>query len=145
MELKQGVPVIIQLKTTVDQKGQKQNYLFDLKGQFVRIGETLYLRYKEQQPDSEELVPVTIKIEPDGKVQLIRSGQMRMRLKFSYQEKNETIMQTPYGFVRFCTFTHDLKVSLKDQPFSGSMDIQYELQAGEEKMGDYHLQIAFTA
>ena len=30
-------------------------------------------------------VPVTVKVMPDGHVQLIRAGEMRMRLRFGYR------------------------------------------------------------
>ena len=75
-----GLPISIQLRTKVKQQGEQQDFYFDLKGQMVKIGDTLYIRYKEIQEGQEE-IPVTIKIMPDGHVQLIRAGEMRMRLK----------------------------------------------------------------
>ena len=53
---------------------ETENFLFDLQGQAVKIGDTLYIRYKEIQPDGTD-VPVTMKIMPDGLIQLIRSGK----------------------------------------------------------------------
>ncbi len=63
-------------------------------------------------------MPVTIKLVPDGHVQLIRAGEMRMRLKFGYRERLETTYQTPYGMIQIETFTKELHVSLKDRPNS---------------------------
>lgn len=79
-ELSKGIPISIHLTTNVRQAGETENFLFDLQGQAVKIGDTLYIRYKEIQPDGTD-VPVTMKIMPDGLIQLIRSGEMRMRLK----------------------------------------------------------------
>ena len=93
-ELSQGIPISIHLTTKVEQAGETQDFLFDLQGQAVKIGDTLYLRYKEIQPEGAE-VPVTMKIMPDGVIQLIRSGEMRTRLKFAYKERLETSYQTP--------------------------------------------------
>lgn len=64
MDVTNGLPISIKLATKVRQKGEVQDFLFDLQGQMVRMGDTLYIRYKEVQ-DNEE-VPVTIKIMPDG-------------------------------------------------------------------------------
>lgn len=145
MDLTQGVPVSIQLKTVVNQGEDKQDFLFDLTGQIVKIGDTLYIRYKELQDGSDEETPVTIKIEPDGKIQLIRSGEMRMRLKFAYQEKQETTYRTPYGLFQISTFTRNLRFSLKDQPISGSVLIDYDLFSQGNRVGEYHLELTFTA
>ncbi|MDA9470251.1 DUF1934 domain-containing protein [Enterococcus sp. 5H] len=144
MDLSQGTPVSIQLKTVVDQAGEKKNFYFDLDGQIVKIGDTLYIRYKEEQ-EAGEAIPVTIKVEPDGKIQLIRAGEMRMRLKFDYQERLDTSYRTPYGLFQISTFTKNLRFSLKDQPVAGSILIDYDLYSQAEKIGEYHLELEFTA
>lgn len=144
MDLTQGTDISIQLKTEVKQDDERKDFFFDLTGQIVKIGDTLYIRYKETLEEGEE-TPVTIKIEPDGKIQLIRSGELRMRLKFAYQERLETMYRTPYGLFEITTFTHNLRFSLKDQPISGSIIIDYDLYSQNEKVGEYHLELEFTA
>lgn len=143
MDVTNGLPISIKLATKVRQKGEVQDFLFDLQGQMVRMGDTLYIRYKEVQ-DNEE-VPVTIKIMPDGAVQLTRAGEMRMRLKFVYREKMETSYKTPYGMMFFSTFTKDLHVSLKDQPTAGTVFVAYDLFMADEKIGEYQISLDFTA
>ncbi|MBP2098028.1 DUF1934 domain-containing protein [Enterococcus rivorum] len=144
MDLTQGIPVSIQLKTVVKQAGEKNEFYFDVAGQIIKMGNTLYIRYKEEQ-ESGEAIPVTIKVEPDGKIQLIRAGELRMRLKFGYQERLETIYRTPYGLFQISTFSHNVRFSLKDQPTSGSILIDYDLYSQDEKVGEYHLELEFTA
>lgn len=144
MDLTQGTDVSIQLKTEVKQGGEKKDFFFDLTGQIVKIGDTLYIRYKEVLEEGQE-TPVTIKVEPDGKIQLIRSGELRMRLKFGYRERLETTYRTPYGLFEITTFTHNLRFSLKDQPVSGSIVIDYDLYSQSERVGEYHLELEFTA
>lgn len=145
MDLSQGTPISIKLRTKVKQQGEVQDFYFDLTGQMVKIGDTLYIRYKEVQEETGQEVPVTIKIIPDGHVQLIRAGEMRMRLKFGYKERLETAYKTPYGMILIQTFTNELHVSLKDRPASGNIVIAYDLFMGEEKLGEYHLTLDFTA
>ncbi|OJG61296.1 hypothetical protein RV08_GL000239 [Enterococcus mundtii] len=139
-----GLPISIQLRTKVKQQGEQQDFYFDLKGQMVKIGDTLYIRYKEIQEGQEE-IPVTIKIMPDGHVQLIRAGEMRMRLKFAYRERLETHYRTPYGMIQVDTFTKELHVSLKDRPTAGKVMIDYDLFMGVEKIGEYEMVLDFTA
>lgn len=144
MDLSKGTTVSIQLKTIVNQEDEKKEFFFDLVGQIVKIGDTLYIRYKEEVEEGNH-ASVTIKVEPDGKIQLIRAGELRMRLKFGYQERLETTYKTPYGLFQITTFTKNLRFSLKDQPISGSILIDYDLFSQNEKVGEYHLELEFTA
>lgn len=145
MDLSTGVPVSIQLKTIVQQGNEQKDFFFDLEGQLVKMGDTLYIRYKEELLEDTEPTPVTIKIEPDGHVQLIRAGELRMRLRFGYQEKLDTSYRTPYGLLQISTFTHNLRVSLKDQPMSGKILVDYDLYSQTKRIGEYHLELEFTA
>jgi len=145
MDLSTGVPVSIQLKTIVQQGNEQKDFFFDLEGQLVKMGDTLYIRYKEELLEDTEPTPVTIKIEPDGHVQQIRAGELRMRLRFGYQEKLDTSYRTPYGLLQISTFTHNLRVSLKDQPMSGKILVDYDLYSQTERIGEYHLELEFTA
>ncbi|WP_122646519.1 DUF1934 domain-containing protein [Enterococcus mediterraneensis] len=143
MDITNGLPISIKLATKVRQHGETQDFIFDLQGQIVKMGDTLYIRYKEVQEDGE--VPVTIKLLPDGTVHLTRAGDMRMRLKFVYQEKMETSYKTPYGMMFFSTFTKNLHVSLKERPTAGSLYIDYDLYMMDERIGEYQISLDFTA
>lgn len=145
MEERKSIPVAIKVKTEVFQHNELKEYFLEEEGQVVRIGEALYIRYEEVMEGIEKPVPVTMKILPDGSVQLIRAGEVRMRLKFDYQKKIETNYQTPYGTMGIKTFTNNIRVSLKDRPFSGNVLIDYDLFGGNEKLGVYHLELSFTA
>ncbi|MDN6639153.1 MAG: DUF1934 domain-containing protein [Tetragenococcus sp.] len=145
MDLSKGVPVSIHLKTEVNQDGEQEEFLFDIKGQVIRMNNTLYIRYKEEQEDGSEPVSVTMKVLPDGSVQLMRAGEMRMRLKFSYHEQFETSYQTPYGVIFFSTYTKDLHFSLTDRPTAGKITIAYDLFMAEQKIGSYDLLLEFSA
>lgn len=145
MDLTQGQTIVIHLQTIVTQEQEQQEFVFDLQGQIIKIGDTLYIRYKEESMDEEAAIPVTIKILPDGSMQLIRAGEMRLRLKFSYKEKVESSYKTPYGMLFFSTFTHDLHISLTDQPTAGSIALTYDLFLAEQKVGEYKMALSFTA
>ena len=77
MNINEGIPAKIKVQTKVTQNNETEDFVFDLPGQVVKMGDTLYIRYKEIQQDGQE-VPVTVKVMPDSQVQLIRSGETRM-------------------------------------------------------------------
>ncbi|MBM7711340.1 MULTISPECIES: DUF1934 domain-containing protein [Enterococcus] len=143
MNIKEGIPAKIKVQTKVTQNNESEDFVFDLLGQVVKMGDTLYIRYKEIQPDGQE-APVTVKVTPDSQVQLIRSGEARMRMRFAYREKLETNYKTPYGMFIISTYAKNLHVSLKDRPFSGIITIDYTLYMKEEKVGDYQMVLEFT-
>lgn len=143
MDVKEGIPAKIKVQTKVTQNNETEDFVFDLPGQVIQMGDTLYIRYKEIQPDGVE-VPVTVKVTPDSQVQLIRSGESRMRMRFAYREKMETNYRTPYGMFVITTYAQHLHISLKDRPFSGNITIDYALYMKEEKVGDYQLVLEFT-
>lgn len=144
MDLKNGQAVQIHLTTQVEQDGQHANFVFDLPGQLVKLGSTLYLRYIEVAEDGTEQ-PVTIKHNADGGVQIMRGKDLRTRLQFVYQEAVASAYATPYGAVEVTTLTNALHFSLKDQPVSGSLNLAYDLFSGEQLMGHYRLALEFTA
>lgn len=145
MDLNKGVPVSIHLKTEVNQNDEQEEFLFDIKGQVIKMGDTLYIRYKEEQEDGSAPVSVTMKIFPDGAVQITRAGEMHVRLRFVYHEQFETNYQTPYGTIFFSTYTRDLHFSLTDSPIAGKITIAYDLFMAEQKMGSYNLLLEFSA
>lgn len=144
MDLKKGLPVSIQLQTKIKQHKEVKDFFFDVTGQIVKIGDTFYIRYKEAAEDGTE-VPVTIKIYPDGKIQLTRGGEIRTRLKFSFHERVENSYRTPYGMFQIATYAHRLHFSLKDRPISGRVNVDYDLYSMNEKIGEYQFTLNFTA
>lgn len=145
MDLTQALPIAIHLETITVQEGTRQDFVLDVAGQIVKIGDTLYIRYKETATENMEEVPVTIKILPDGSLQLIRAGEMRLRLKFTYKETNESQYKAPFGMLAFSTYTHDLHVSLTDKPIAGAIALSYDLFMTDQKIGEYQLSLKFTA
>lgn len=143
MDLKAGTDVKIHLETQVTQYAEPEKHVFDVMGQMVQMGSGLYLRYIEVEGDIE--IPVTIKVEVDGTITLIRAGETRTRLRFGKGERYVTNYNTPQGVVALETMTNKMQVSLRDQPFSGEIEIHYDLYLGEEKLGEYKLQLLFTA
>lgn len=142
---REKTPINILVKTEVTQEGEFKEFLIDVNGHMVVINDVIYLRYEEILEGIEKPVPVTIKIMPNGDVTLIRSGEVKMKLNFSFEERRETTYSTPYGMMSISTMTNNLRVSLRDNPISGDIMIDYDLFAGEEKLGTYHLLINFSA
>lgn len=146
MELKNGQGIQVHLETTIHQEGESQQFIFDAPGQLIQMGNTLYIRYHETTSGKEkkEPIPVTIKIQPEGNVQIMRGEKKHTRLKFSYEKKVPISYATPQGVFSIESYTPYLHFSLKDQPLHGQLDLHYALYAKENLLGMYELQLTFS-
>ncbi|EIW15024.1 hypothetical protein, DUF1934 family [Lactiplantibacillus pentosus KCA1] len=144
-DLTTGVPVAIHLETRARQDGETANYALDVDGQLVQMGGAFYLRYKEVNDDEPDPIPVTIKLATNGDVVLTRSAENRLRLHFSNGKRVRAHYQTPMGMLPVETVTPMLRVRLRERPFSGEVNVDYDLYAGEQLLGNYKLRLQFTA
>jgi len=148
-DLTTGVPVAIHVETQAKQDGDTANYALDVDGQLVQMGDAFYLRYQEVNQEADqaanEPIPVTIKLAADGDVVLTRSAENRLRLHFSNGKRVQARYRTPMGILPVDTITPLLQVRLRERPFSGEVNINYDLYAGEQLIGNYKLRLQFTA
>ncbi|WP_368645300.1 DUF1934 domain-containing protein [Alkalibacterium putridalgicola] len=141
-ELKNGLPAEIKMETTYVQNGETHHHSFEENGRVVYMNSSYYIRFEE----AHELgsVPVTIKINPDGVVQLIRRGEQTTRFVFDSDQKTESNYRTPAGIIPLTVTTDDIRVSYYDRPFAGRIWVDYTLSANHQKIGDYHIRLRFT-
>lgn len=141
-KLKQGLPVEVQMETTQRQDGEVTHHQFEERGRLVEMNGCYYIQYEETH--EEETIPVTVKMEADGIVTLIRRGEMTTRLRFDVDKATGTHYRTPVGILPIRVETEDMRISYYDRPFSGRVYINYTLHIGEQELGSYHLRLRFT-
>ncbi|SFC73418.1 Uncharacterized beta-barrel protein YwiB, DUF1934 family [Alkalibacterium subtropicum] len=141
-ELKNGLPAEIKMETSYVQNGETHHHSFEETGRVVYMNNSYYIRFEE----AHELgtVPVTIKINPDGVVQLIRRGEQTTRFVFDSDRETESNYRTPAGIIPLTVTTDDIRVSYYDRPFAGRIWVDYTLSANQQKLGDYHIRLRFT-
>ncbi|MCH4163828.1 MAG: DUF1934 domain-containing protein [Lentilactobacillus diolivorans] len=137
-----GVPAQIHLETSIVQDGKTSDFMFDVTGQLVKMGTSIYIRYSEDADEGP--VPVTIKIMENGDVKLTRSAQNRLQLLFSDGKRVAARYRTPYGNLDIQTVTSSLNMEILNQPLRGNIEIDYLLYAGNELLGKYHIRLQFT-
>lgn len=141
-ELKNGLPAEVKMETSYIQNGETHQHSFEEKGRIVYMNNSYYIRFEETH--EETTVPVTVKINPDGVVHLIRNGDQTMRLVFNSNKKTQSNYNSPAGIIPLDVTTGDLRVSYYDRPFSGRVWVDYELHANEQKLGEYQIRLRFT-
>jgi uncharacterized beta-barrel protein YwiB (DUF1934 family) len=144
-ELNNGVPIEIHLETFIEQEGERTHLVYDEPGQIFEMGQSIYLRYQETDEEPGQKTPVTMKIDGAGTVMLTRSAESEMRLRFANGKRIEARYRTPYGMFPIETVTPMLNVELQNRPLAGRVNIDYQLFAGEQLIGNYKIRLQFTA
>ncbi|QBO36448.1 DUF1934 domain-containing protein [Periweissella cryptocerci] len=142
-DLTSGIPVEFKVNTWLLQAGQEETFEFSEMGQAFKMGSTLYLRYHETADG--QSIPVTMKIQEDGDVQLRRHSENDLRLVFSPNTIKTTKYRTPMGLMDITTLTQRLDVEFFQKPFAGKVAIDYQLLTGEEVVGQHKIRLQFTA
>ncbi|TPR50845.1 DUF1934 domain-containing protein [Apilactobacillus micheneri] len=137
--------VVVDLTTYINQDDGSEKFTFRELGTLVNVGDKTYLRFKETQKE-EKVASVTIKISDDH-VQLTRQDKMghHSRLIFADKEQHDTIYQTPYGPIKLAVNTKDLLYNYQESPQAGDLDIKYELMSGNMMIGEYKMELHFSA
>lgn len=141
-DLKKGLPVEVHMETTHSQNGEVNHHQFSETGRLVEMNGCYYVRYEETH--EEDKVPVTVKLEANGIVTVIRRGELTTRLRFDVDQSTGTHYRTPVGILPIRIDTDDVRISYYDQPFSGRVQVDYTLNMGDQTLGEYHLRLRFT-
>ncbi|MDN6294065.1 DUF1934 domain-containing protein [Alkalibacterium gilvum] len=141
-KIKNGLPAEIKMETSYVQNGESHHHSFEEPGRVVYMNNSYYIRFEEA--NEEGTIPVTMKINPDGVVQLIRRGEQTTRLVFDSTQETEANYRTPAGIIPMTVKTDDIRVSYYDRPFAGRIYVDYSLLVNQQKLGDYHIRLRFT-
>ncbi|QIL46305.1 DUF1934 domain-containing protein [Vagococcus coleopterorum] len=144
--MKNGTPIQIKLTTIMKQDKETEKHHFDVKGNAVKKGDSLYLLYDEEyQLEGAQLVkvPVIMKINQDGSVNLTRSAEQRTKLNFTLEGSTVMNYQTPYGMMALEVQTKAIEHQPQAQDYSGRLTIKYQLHAEQGLLGDYHLELDY--
>lgn len=137
--------VEIHLSTTINQAGNASHFNFAMPGKMFRMGSTVYLRFKEKDQKGQPPVPMTLRIDPQGYVNLERNVPGHaMHLYFIQGREVPAKYETPYGSMKLETRTSLVEFQTKDQPYSGDLKIDYALANGSQILGTYELRLQFT-
>lgn len=104
---------------------------------FIRP-ESYYIVYNESAISGLEGTTTSLKIEPT-RVTLNRMGQAELKQTFEEGVMNEGCYVTPYGTMIVGVIPSKVEVDLTD--VGGSINLEYELQVGRQKISDNVLSI----
>ncbi|KAB2332472.1 DUF1934 domain-containing protein [Bacillus mesophilum] len=134
------MPVKINVKTVIRDRGEKQTFDLTAFGRFHQKGEAHFLQYDENMEAG--TAKTIIKMgDQDGVI--LRSGAVKMRLPFRLNKKMRGSYELPYGTLEMLTTTKRFDHTYNETTKQGSIELLYELKTQGANTGTYHLKITF--
>lgn len=132
--------VVIHLKTTIDNDGEKEYTTVKMTGQFFHKDGVDILIYEEKHEDGTVRNFVTIRPE---RVNIKRSGLITMNQQFHINQKTETYYQHPHGRLHMETFTHSVTHKPLMENDQGQLTIDYTATLNEVEERKHLLELTY--
>lgn len=134
--------VLIELRTVIDDQGEKELSIIKQKGYFRKKGNIELITFVDEMTDVGRIEHfITIRAD---KINIKRSGSIAMNQQFILGRKTESLYRHPYGSFHMEIFTK----SMKHKPFSedgeGSVLIEYDAKLNGEQIRKHHLTLIYT-
>ncbi|MDW7675478.1 MAG: DUF1934 domain-containing protein [Bacillota bacterium] len=132
--------VLVKVKgTQTNDLGEQDTIEFITEGSFFVKEQGYYIVYNESILSGMEGTTTSLKIEPQ-KVTLNRMGTSELKQTFEEGVFNSGFYITPYGTMQLAVIPSKVEVDLTDA--GGSINLEYELKTGREKISDNQLLIS---
>lgn len=130
--------VHIQLKTTIEDHGEMEQYETTARGRlFIRDGRhVLQFTTTELEAPTNNLYT----IQKDA-VSIKRSGAVEMFQKFLKEQLTENVYKHPHGIIHMETKTHELVYLTSNQ--TGRLNITYEVKLNGQQKRNHSLQLVY--
>jgi uncharacterized beta-barrel protein YwiB (DUF1934 family) len=131
--------VLVQVKgTQTNDIGESETIELITEGTLFIKPKSYYIIYNESAISGLEGTTTSLKIEPN-RVTLNRMGTAELKQTFEEGVMNEGCYVTPYGTMIIGVIPSKVEVDLTD--LGGSINLEYELQVGRQKISDNLLSI----
>ncbi|KKM10954.1 hypothetical protein SY88_10865 [Clostridiales bacterium PH28_bin88] len=122
--------------------GEKDTIELITPGQLFIRPDSYYILYNETEISGMEGTTTSLKVEP-SRVTLNRMGTSTQKQTFEKGVLNQGCYVTPYGTMHISVIPSKVQVDLTDM--GGSINLEYELQVGQEKISNNELSIIVTS
>ncbi|GAF25642.1 DUF1934 domain-containing protein [Neomoorella thermoacetica] len=124
--------------TQTNDLGEQDSIELITEGRFFIRDQHYYILYNETCLSGMEGTTTSLKVEP-RRVTLNRMGTAEQKTTFETGILNYSFYVTPYGTMRISVLPSKVEVDLTER--GGSINLEYELQVGQEKISNNQLEI----
>lgn len=130
--------VTITITSESIENGEHEEQRVDVRGDWVKKGDTYFLRYYEEERATSTLVKWTAGVE---EVFVIRQGDASVRQHFVPKHDLYTVYTTPYGQFSLRTVTNQLQATVNET--EGRLYMHYFTQFDDAEPIEHRMNIAF--
>ncbi|MGB9661388.1 MAG: DUF1934 domain-containing protein [Moorellaceae bacterium] len=135
--------VLVKVKgTQTHEWGEQDSIEFVTEGRLFSRDNSYYILYNESGLAGMEGTTTSLKIEP-SRVTLNRMGTAEHKATFEEGVLSDGFYVTPYGTMRLTILPFKVEVHLTES--GGSINLEYELQVGYEKVSYNQLEITVSS
>lgn len=135
--------VLLKVKgTQTTDWGDQSSIEFITAGQLFSREDHFYILYNESSLAGMEGITTSLKVERT-RVTLNRMGRTEHKATFEEGLLSDGFYITPYGILRLTILSSKVEVDLTEA--GGSINLEYELQLGEEKVSNNQLEITVSS
>jgi len=107
-------------------------------GRFSEINNKIYVKYDEMLDGERDPTSNLIKIS-EGRVEIIKRGQISSHMQFFANEKMISLYNTPFGSLHLGILTTNIDIDKNEDVIH--ILLEYSLEVNEEQISDYKVEI----
>lgn len=110
-------------------------------GKLYRRAEETVIAYRETEQSGLGRTMTTLKVLPDGAIELLRMGDTSMKMHFLKGDRHLTQLDTPYGMLQIGLLTHEASADLGQE--QGDIAIRYSLDHSQQNPVNMELNLHY--
>lgn len=134
--------IALELRTVIDRQGEKEMSIVKQIGEYTKKNDIEIIKYTEQTEGFGE-VNHFISIQPH-KINIKRSGNIKMSQQFIVQKKSAGLYRHPYGSFHLETETKSLQYRPLQKEQAGKVIINYIAKINGTEEQKHHLTLTYT-
>lgn len=132
--------IYIELRTVIDDGGEKELSIVKQQGKYYKKNKLEVITYTDQTDIGEIKNLITIQA---NKVNLNRSGNVRMNQQFILGKKTECLYKHPYGTFHIEINTSTIMHKALQEKDEGKVIIEYDAKINGQQAREHHLTLTY--
>lgn len=132
--------VKVELRTVIDDNGEKELSVIKQSGKYFKKNNLEVITYLDKTDFGEVNNLITIQ---DDKINIKRSGKIKMNQQFIAGKITECLYRHPYGTFHFEIYTISITCETLEDGLDGKVIIEYEAKINGQQTRHHHLTLIY--
>ncbi|MBP1969829.1 uncharacterized beta-barrel protein YwiB (DUF1934 family) [Virgibacillus natechei] len=138
----QEIPVEVELRTTIEDNGQMEYNTIKHPGTLYQKGNLDVIIF-EEETEEENVTTKNLLTIQSGKVNIKRTGEVKMNQQFLPNQTTENVYKHPYGVIHMETYTNSINYQPLYETDNGYLGISYSVKLNGQEERKHELALTF--